>query len=209
MGAASSRTSAPCRPGWRWHGQPAMMLWGGNSLGALCRAAASGFCPGGCSVQLTCYCKLLRPGVPCLQVGGHHRVRSLVSLLWAESPDRGLQRCGFTSVAQQSGLQTASEPMCQARCTSNIGVMMNAAKNRPIIRKNPAGQDIHSEVVCDGCNACPVVGIRYRSLTVPDHDLCEQCHSKPCSALAAPFERITSGTACHGTHPGHSHAAEV
>ena len=90
--------------------------------------------------------------------------------------------------------------MCQARCTSNIGVVMNAARGRPIIRKNPAGQDIHFEVVCDGCNACPMVGIRYCSLTVPDHDLCEQCHSKPCSALAAPFERITSGAACHSMY---------
>ena len=102
------------------------------------------------------------------------------------------------SAVQASGCQRAHVP---GQIPFNISVMMNAAKGRPIIRTNPAGQDIHSEVVCDGCNACPIVGIRYRSLTLPDHDLCEQCHSKPCSALAAPFEHITSGTACHSMHP--------
>ena len=34
--------------------------------------------------------------------------------------------------------------------------------------------EVHPNVVCDGCNATPIVGARYKSLTRDDYDLCQQ-----------------------------------
>ena len=43
---------------------------------------------------------------------------------------------------------------------------------------------VHTGVICDNCNANPIVGRRYRCIVCPDYDLCEQCerfviHSHP------------------------------
>jgi len=38
---------------------------------------------------------------------------------------------------------------------------------------------VHSRFICDGCNANPIVGIRYKCSVRPNFDLCEQCEKMP------------------------------
>ena len=39
-------------------------------------------------------------------------------------------------------------------------------------------QEVHFNVICDGCNAFPLIGPRYKCTVCLDHDLCFKCHSK-------------------------------
>lgn len=32
------------------------------------------------------------------------------------------------------------------------------------------------QVTCDGCNAKPIVGYRYKCMKCNDHDICDSCH---------------------------------
>ena len=41
----------------------------------------------------------------------------------------------------------------------------------------PAGPAIHSNVVCDGCNASPIVGDRFKCTVCSDYDLCSACEA--------------------------------
>lgn len=40
------------------------------------------------------------------------------------------------------------------------------------------GQQFHHGVTCDGCNACPIAGPRFKCLMCPDYDLCGNCYPK-------------------------------
>jgi len=42
--------------------------------------------------------------------------------------------------------------------------------------QQPNADAIHPGVVCDGCNATPIKGRRFKSLDRHDYDLCEKCH---------------------------------
>ncbi|DAZ93761.1 TPA: hypothetical protein N0F65_000604 [Lagenidium giganteum] len=53
-------------------------------------------------------------------------------------------------------------------------------------------QPIHYNVACDGCDAFPIVGVRYKAFNVPNFDLCEYCEaSKKWEATHEPFVKIT------------------
>ena len=37
---------------------------------------------------------------------------------------------------------------------------------------------VHYGVTCDGCDMCPITGVRYKSLELDDYDLCSVCEAK-------------------------------
>ena len=45
----------------------------------------------------------------------------------------------------------------------------------------PSGQSglpVHATVTCDGCEKCPIVGVRYKCVQCPNYDLCADCEAK-------------------------------
>jgi len=44
--------------------------------------------------------------------------------------------------------------------------------------ETPKTGTCHSNVICDGCRAAPIVGRRFKCLICPDYDLCESCEKK-------------------------------
>ena len=40
------------------------------------------------------------------------------------------------------------------------------------------GQTVHNGYACDGCQALPIIGTRYRCQDCPDYDLCDKCHQQ-------------------------------
>jgi len=42
-------------------------------------------------------------------------------------------------------------------------------------RETGANLQVHRGITCDVCDASPIVGVRYKSVTRPDFDLCEKC----------------------------------
>ena len=53
----------------------------------------------------------------------------------------------------------------------------NFKKKKEEIENQPKA--IHFKYICDGCNANPIVGIRYRCTVRPNFDLCEKCEQRP------------------------------
>lgn len=49
-------------------------------------------------------------------------------------------------------------------------------------------QEVHQSVCCDGCEANPVTGIRYKCSVCPDFDLCEKCEAS--NTHGHPFLKI-------------------
>ncbi|KAL4093388.1 hypothetical protein PRIC1_010822 [Phytophthora ramorum] len=50
---------------------------------------------------------------------------------------------------------------------------------------------LHAGVVCTGCEKAPLVGVRYKSLEVPNFDLCEECEASGKYMHFEPFIKIT------------------
>jgi len=65
----------------------------------------------------------------------------------------------------------------------------------------PQEQAVHMNVMCDVCNVNPIVGTRYRCVTVPDYDLCAGCYSRRAEVSPhgrEPFEELFACVASTG-----------
>lgn len=63
----------------------------------------------------------------------------------------------------------------KSQINESMNQSMNQSLNSSSIQKPKA---VHKNYVCDGCNADPIVGIRYKCSVRPDYDLCEKCEAK-------------------------------
>ncbi|KAF5837111.1 peptidase family C78-domain-containing protein [Dunaliella salina] len=63
----------------------------------------------------------------------------------------------------------------------------------------PDGRTVHSSVACDLCGACPIIGVRHRSLSRTNYDLCSRCAACPAGKGAEPFEMLGTGPLTSGT----------
>lgn len=59
----------------------------------------------------------------------------------------------------------------QAPKTENKEIKENKEMNKTSVAE-------HKEIICDGCEKCPIVGIRYRCTVCDDFDYCEDCEKK-------------------------------
>jgi len=61
-------------------------------------------------------------------------------------------------------------------------------------------KQIHSHVTCDGCEKCPISGIRYKCSVCPDYDLCSDCEATGKHDASHPMLKITSSDVCPNFH---------
>lgn len=45
---------------------------------------------------------------------------------------------------------------------------------------NSANQEVHSTVICDGCEATPIMGVRYKCSVCKNFDFCSMCEERRC-----------------------------
>jgi next-to-BRCA1 protein 1 len=55
---------------------------------------------------------------------------------------------------------------------------VNSAFQAAAAAVSPAERPVHLNITCDGCNASPIVGVRYKCANCPNFDLCEACEAR-------------------------------
>jgi len=45
------------------------------------------------------------------------------------------------------------------------------------VKANFPESAVHHGITCDGCQVCPIQGIRWKCTVCPDYDLCDKCHT--------------------------------
>jgi len=63
-------------------------------------------------------------------------------------------------------------------CASCESKNLHPASHALLKLKEPRRNDVHHNIVCDGCEVTPIRGIRYKCATCPDFDLCAICEAK-------------------------------
>lgn len=69
---------------------------------------------------------------------------------------------------------------------ANFAQKMEQKKEEPKAEEKP----IHQRYICDGCNAHPIVGVRYKCAVCDDFDYCEKCEEKFSETHKHPFIKI-------------------
>ena len=76
--------------------------------------------------------------------------------------------------------------------------------------RDASGATLHY-AICDVCRAYPIAGVRYKSVTRPNYDLCARCRLLPDAGAEGPYVALGSPTAAEldgGAEPaGHRQGA--
>jgi len=62
-----------------------------------------------------------------------------------------------------------------------LSLNLKGNKKPTVIAETSEAEDkkaVHYGVTCDGCDMCPITGVRYKSLELDDYDLCSVCEAK-------------------------------
>ena len=62
-----------------------------------------------------------------------------------------------------------------------LSLNLKGIKKPAVIAETSEAEDkkaVHYGVTCDGCDMCPITGVRYKSLELDDYDLCSVCEAK-------------------------------
>jgi len=77
----------------------------------------------------------------------------------------------------------------------------------PQQQQESGDKTIHHGIVCDGCQATPIVGTRFKCTVCNDFDLCEQCEAKGVHQADHPLMKLKMARRGPGHHGfgGHGH----
>jgi len=76
--------------------------------------------------------------------------------------------------------------------------------SHPLLKlKEPRRNDVHYNIICDGCNMNPIQGARYKCTVCPDYDLCSACEAKNQHPTDHALIKLKVNTplAAHGLRP--------
>jgi hypothetical protein len=76
----------------------------------------------------------------------------------------------------------------------NQSRMSEAFKKSEVSDEEVKPKVVHNHIICDGCGADPVMGVRYKCAVCNDYDLCEKCeatsdHDHPFLKIKHPGQR--------------------
>lgn len=69
-------------------------------------------------------------------------------------------------------------------------IIRDKINNNQDNNNNSDKKPVHNCVKCDGCNCCPIRGIRYKCAVCNNFDYCEDCEEKFCEVHQHPFIKI-------------------
>ncbi|KAL0491080.1 sequestosome [Acrasis kona] len=69
--------------------------------------------------------------------------------------------------------------------------------------ERPPRQDVHHNIICDGCQQSPIIGQRFKCDTCPDFDFCGKCHASKSTNHGHAFTELTPHRHHRGRHHGH------
>lgn len=104
-----------------------------------------------------------------------HPFAVLMPLLGLFSKQYGQHGNPFAEVMRKIHQNKANEKKEDKAQGANAGQTAGSVSSSS---NAPPTVGVHENVICDGCGMRPLVGFRYKCLTCPDYDLCENCEKK-------------------------------